>query len=138
MRYRFSSLAAGLLFLLYSTNAYACLYSMTSDAASRGSMSMEMPMDDATTPQNGLPNPCSIVACDAAAAQRTDAGCQLSSAAAALGGLIINQSYSPPPLPAVTFGRFVPGDLSAAGPSGELPPPGPSLPLFLLHAALLL
>ena len=129
MRHRFPSLAAGLLFLLYSTNAYACLSSMTPAAASMDSMGMEMPSSDASPP-------CPIVKCDAAAIQRTAADCQLSSAAAELGGLTIAQPVYPAPGSVVLFGGFAPDDASAAGRSIDPPPPPHSLPLFLLHAAL--
>jgi hypothetical protein len=130
------SLILGVLFILYSTNAYACLFSMTLPQ----SMSME-------SSSSGMPSheepplSCPTVQCDVMASQMMgERDCTLSSSAATLNALHVNQpDRSVPPLThALRLPSAVP-PLAAWTRLADAPPrPLSTVSLLLLHSTLLL
>ena len=136
MRSKSVSLILGVLFILFSTNAYACLFMMTP--------SESMPMESSSS---GMPSheerplSCPTVPCDVMASQKMgEWDCALSSSAATLNALHVTQPDSSAPpfthalrlpaaalIPAVGIGR-----------TDDPPRPLSTVSLFLLHSSLLL
>lgn len=139
MRSRTLHIAAGVLFLLFSTNAYACLYSMAPTFAMAASM--PMPMDDSMPSHDGSAPSCQTVQCDALNSQnRTDGDCLLSSAASTLQALSISpqDTTATDVLLSVTARKVIPPDGPPSWKVDDSPRPRFSVPPFLLFSSLLL
>ncbi|MEK6683926.1 MAG: hypothetical protein AABY46_04635 [Nitrospirota bacterium] len=136
MRAKSVSLILGVLFILFSTNAYACLFSMTlSGSMPMGSSSSGMPSHEE------LPLPCPTVQCDVMASQKVgEMDCTLSSSASSLKALHVTQpDRSAPPLThALRLPAAVPTPAAGIGRADDPPRPLSTVSLLLLHSTLLL
>lgn len=121
-------------FVLFTVNAYACLFSMNLPA------SESMPMDSSVPSSHDASLPCPGVPCEAIPSPVQGGGdCLLSSTASALKALQISHQEPSAPVWVLDF-------VAPAMPLGvyrSLSPDGPPRPLFSvsllrLHAALLL
>ena len=137
LRSKIIHMTVALLFVLFSSNAYACLLSMTSVMPPASEMSMPMPMPEGSEE----PLPCPTVQCDALTSQRPDdPSCLLSSAAATLDAFNITQTGTP----AVSLDFAVPvaierpPDILRLISIADPPRPLHSVSLLLLHSILLL
>lgn len=142
MRFKTVLTAVGLLFILFSTNAYACLFSMgLAGPAEMAMPSMAMPMDGPMPSPEDSAMPCPTVQCDALTSQRSDdPSCLLSSAAATLSALNIAKTGTP----AVSLYFAAPAaierppDIIRLVSIADPPRPLHSVSLLLLHSVLLL
>jgi hypothetical protein len=124
------------LFILYSTYAYACLFSMTLPQ----SMSMESSSSGMPSHEES-PLPCSTVQCDVMASQKMgERDCTLSSSAATLNALHVNQPDRSGPL--LTHALRLPAAVPTPAAWTRLADDPPRLlstvSLLLLHSTLLL
>ncbi len=130
------SLILGVLFILYSTNAYACLFSMT--------LPQSMPMESSSSgmpSHEELPLSCRTVQCDVMASQKMgERDCTLSSSASALNALHVTQpDRSAPPLTyALRLPAAVPTLAAWIRLTDDPPRPLSTVSLLLLHSTLLL
>ena len=131
-------IAVGVLFILFSTNAYACLFSMGLASPVEMAMpSMAMPMPEGSDESM----PCPTVQCDALTSQRSgDPSCLLSSAAATLSALNIAKTGTP--AVSLDFAVLIaierPPDIIRLVSIADPPRPLHSVSLLLLHSVLLL
>ena len=136
MRSKSVSLILGVLFILFSTNAYACLFMMTP--------SESMPMESSSS---GMPSheerplSCPTVPCDVMASQKMgDRDCILSPSASTLNVLHVTQSdgSAPPLTHALRLPAVVPTPVAGIGRADDPPRPLSTVSLLLLHSTLLL
>lgn len=134
VRFKAFYIAVGVLFLLFSTNAYACLLSMAPSTA------MSMPMDDPMPSQDDAPKPCETLQCDTMTPQNRAVGdCLLPSTVSALNALKIAQpDLSAPALTLNFITAAAPLDASGTWRADDSPRPLYSVSLLLLHSTLLL
>lgn len=136
MRSKIIPMAVGLLFVLFSSNAYACLSSMTpaDSVAMSSSMPMHMPMND------DAPMPCQTTPCDVMTSRnQTESDCLLSSTASALSALQITPQHISIPVLAIHFlTTTAPIEVLWEGQPEDSPRPLYSVSILLLHSTLLL
>ncbi|MBI3610984.1 MAG: hypothetical protein HY204_09830 [Nitrospirae bacterium] len=125
-----------MLFVFFSANAYACLFSMTpaGSMAMNSSMPMHMPMND------DAPLPCQTTPCDAMTSQnQTEDGCLLSATASTLTALKITPKQISIPVLAIHFlTTAAPIEVPWDGRPEDSPRPLYSVSILLLHSTLLL
>lgn len=134
MRSKAFYIAFAVLFVLFSINAYACLFSM-----SPSSTMMSMPMDGSMPSNDENPMPCKTIQCDAAAPKdKTENDCQISSAASSLTALKLTAQNTPIPVLNMVF---ITKETLYPVPdrrTDDAPRPYYSVSLLLLHSTLLL
>ena len=134
MRSRGFSLILGVLFILFSTNAYACLFPMIP------SESMPMEASSSNMPSHEQPLlPCQAAPCDAMTSQKmTESNCVLSSPAFSLNTLqVVQPNSSVPPLAhAFRLPAAAPTPAVEIGLADDPPRPLSTVSLLLLHSTL--
>ena len=136
MRSRGFSLILGVLFILFSTNAYACLFPMIPSE----SMPMEASSSDMPSHEQPL-LPCQAAPCDAMTSQKmTESNCVLSSPAFSLKALhVVQPDRSVPPLAhTLRLPASAPAPAAWIGQTNDPPRPLSTVSLLLLHSTLLL